>query len=290
MVVTEEILSELKKRGKKEKTKPELLEFYRKLLEIQYEAEQKLGVPEAGLSLKAASQRLGQGLPILRFEELTVDWAYLKDVFIRITELFREYASLFNKPLAPGATKKYGVTRLKRAIRAWFEGSELPVEPGDDAGNELDVLEDILQLTFKPFLTGYRKALISLVRPENWRLGQCPVCGGNPDFAYLDDESGARWLVCSRCDAEWLFQRLQCPCCGTQDQNDLAYFTDDEGRYRLYVCENCKQYLKALDIRIAKSEFIPPLERFFTFDIDAQAREYDYVPCGGSAARGDSEE
>ena len=39
MVVTEEILSELEKRGKEEKTKPELLEFYRKLLEIQYEAE-----------------------------------------------------------------------------------------------------------------------------------------------------------------------------------------------------------------------------------------------------------
>ena len=118
-----------------------------------------------------------------------------------------------------------------------------------------------------------------MVDQENWRRGFCPVCGGNPDIAFLDTERGARWLVCSRCDAEWVFQRLQCPYCGCTDQNALAYFTDDKGSYRLYVCEQCKHYLKAIDLRQAEEGVLMPLERLFTLDIDRQAQEDGYSPC-----------
>ena len=93
------------------------------------------------------------------------------------------------------------------------------------------------------------------------------------------------WLVCSRCDAQWLFQRLECPYCGTTDQNVLAYFTNDEGLYRLYVCEQCKQYLKAIDLRQAKSEVLIPLERLLALHIDKQAQEYGYSPCGNTSAK-----
>ena len=118
---------------------------------------------------------------------------------------------------------------------------------------------------------------------ERWRRRYCPICGGNADFAFLDKERGARWLLCSRFAAEWLFQRLECPYCGTTDQNALAYFADDEGLYRLYVCEQCKRSLKAIDLRQAKSEVLIPLERLLTLDIDAQAKEYGYIPCGQAA-------
>jgi FdhE protein len=71
---------------------------------------------------------------------------------------------------------------------------------------------------------------------------------------------------------------LQCPYCGTQDQNALAYFTDDKGLYRLYVCEQCKHYLKAIDLRQAEAEVLFPLERFYTVDMDRQAQEQGYKP------------
>jgi FdhE protein len=83
-------------------------------------------------------------------------------------------------------------------------------------------------------------------------------------------------LVCSRCDYEWLFQRLQCPYCGNQDQKTLAFFTDDKELYRLYVCEQCRCYLKAIDLRKTETEILLPLERFYTLDLDAQAKEYGY--------------
>jgi len=132
----------------------------------------------------------------------------------------------------------------------------------------------------KPFLFAYSRLLLPEVDQELWRRRYCPVCGGKPDFAYLDKEKGARWLLCSRCDAEWLFLRLQCPYCGTQDQNALAYFTDEEEShlYRLYVCEQCHTYIKAIDLRCTESEVLLPLERVTTLDLDKQVQEKGYKP------------
>ena len=130
----------------------------------------------------------------------------------------------------------------------------------------------------RPFLTSHAETLTSSIDQERWRRKYCPICGGSPDFAFLDKERGSRWLLCSRCDTEWIFQRLECPYCGTQDQKALAYLTDDEGLYRLYTCEQCKRYLKAIDLRQAKAEILLPLERFYTLDMDSQARKQGYSP------------
>ena len=120
--------------------------------------------------------------------------------------------------------------------------------------------------------------MTGLLKPESWRRGYCPICGGSPDFSFLEKEEGARWLMCSRCDTQWLFQRLECPYCGTQDQTALAYFTDDKGLYRLYVCDKCKGYLKTVDLRQAESGINIDLERLLTSDIDIQAQESGYRP------------
>ena len=102
-------------------------------------------------------------------------------------------------------------------------------------------------------------------------------------MAVLKPEYGARWLLCSRCDTEWSFQRLECPYCGTKEQSALSFFTDEEGPYRLYVCDQCKCYLKAIDLRKAKDDIPLPLERLYTIDLDRQAKEYGYHPCQNPA-------
>jgi FdhE protein len=104
-------------------------------------------------------------------------------------------------------------------------------------------------------------------------------------MAFLKRESGARWLLCSRCDTEWLFQRLECPYCGTQEQNALVFFTDEEELYRLYVCERCKCYLKAVDLRKTEAEVLLPLERLYTIDLDTQAVGKGYHSCQKPGAK-----
>lgn len=254
---------------------PKVLEFYRRLLCIQSQA--IVGVPKLGLSENTISNRINCGTPLLEFDDLSIDWALVQDTFEEVTALFANYSEVLGK--TPDSLNKLSSCLvLKEVVKAWFEGA--PLSPWIAVGGvSEDLFEFMIRATIRPILTSHCEALLKFVNQEVWRRGYCPICGGSPNFAFLDKERGARWLLCSRCDAEWLFQRLECPYCGTQNHSALAYFTGDEGLYRLYVCEHCRCFLKAVDLRRAGREVLLPLERFLTLDIDHQAREKGYRPC-----------
>jgi len=271
------ILERLGAREKKEGSLPKTLEFYRRLLRIQSEARFRIGEVRPELSQEAISDRLGSGRPLLEFGDLAIDWQLAQGILEEVTALFRSYPEISTEMPADLKDSLSSPGFLKEAVRTWFEGAQSPPRMAPGSANEA-FLDFLIPAIFKPFLVGHREALLGFVNQELWRRGYCPICGGSPDFAFLDRERGSRWLMCSRCDAEWLFQRLECPNCGTQDQDALAYFTDDKGLYRLYVCEACRQYLKAIDSRLAADEVLLPLERFLTLDIDIQARTSGYGP------------
>lgn len=177
----------------------------------------------------------------------------------------------------------------QEAARVWYEGSSLQplAKQHTISGNMLTLL---VATAMKPFLSAYAEVLLPEIKQEFWRRRYCPICGGRPDFAYLDKERGARWLLCSRCDAEWLFQRLECPGCGSQDQKSLAYYTDDKGLSRLYVCEECKGYLKAIDLRQTEEEILLPLERLLSLELDVQAQRQGYRTCAEVSMNAKDEE
>jgi FdhE protein len=272
-----EYISRLKEEGEKRELPSRLLEFYQKLLCIQSRGEQLIGKITPNLKEETINERLNNGLPLISFDELILDWSLLNDVFTQVTATFADYHDLFDELPQSLEQSKLPTSLSKRVLRAWFKKARLPSTIAVDS-NEYLLLEAILHATLKPFLVSHAKTLISLVNQERWRRDYCPVCGGKPDFAFLDKERGARWLLCSRCDTEWLFQRLQCPYCGTDNQKDLSYFTDDEGIYRLYVCEQCHKYIKAIDLRATKTEVLASLERLLTLDMDRQAQEKGYQP------------
>lgn len=280
------ILKRLQERERKGGPLPKSLEFYRRLLHIQGEVRSFIGAPVLDLSEEFISDRMRRGIPLLGFDDLSIDWSLLQSLFKEVTALFISYSEVLGE--LPEKVKDSGscAALLKEAGRAWFEGELLAPKMAVSSMNEA-ALELVIGATFSPFLVKYGEALIGVVDQDRWRRRYCPICGGNADFAFLDKERGARWLLCFRCDAEWLFQRLECPCCGTQDQDALAYLTDDKGLYRLYVCERCRQYLKAIDLRHADYEVLLPLERFLTLDFDIQAHRDGYSPCakaGGERA------
>ena len=275
--ITSKILKKLEEQEKEEGSLPLLLKFYRKLLQTQSKARKRIGMPKHGLSSEALRNRIQNGLPLVSLIDLNIDWALIRDVFVKIVAVFASYPELFGE--IPERLKKPGAGRLltKRAVQAWFTGKELPSTILEGVSENL--IQTMIQATLQPSLASYGQALIGSVEQEYWRQAYCPICGGSPDLAYLEKEVGARWLLCSRCDSEWLFQRLECPYCGTQDRKALAFFTDEKELYRLYVCEECKCYLKAIDLRKVESEILLPLERLYTLDLDSQAREQGYHSC-----------
>ena len=273
-VETEAIISHLEVKEKQEGLAP-LFKFYLRLLRIQLKVEQKLAsrlVPS--LTKEAIDERITGGTPLISFDELALDESLLAATFTEVVNTFAEYPELIGE--IPGRLKEPGVVGglLPKAIKAWFDGVE--VEPVLGEGRK-QVLEAIVHAAVKPFLVSHAKTVRGSIDQERWRRGYCPVCGGRPDFSYLDKERGSRWLVCARCDTEWLFQRLDCPFCRNQEQSKLGYFVDESGLYRLYLCEKCKRYLKTIDLRPAKEEVLLSLERLSTLDLDRQAKEQGYT-------------
>ena len=272
------ILQKLDELEQRDGKLPDFIQLYRQLLRLQSETRSWFTVPKPKLAEDVISDRLTQGIPLLSFEDLSLDWVQVKGLFRKIINSVAKASpdvSTEVKTLRNILSKK---AVLEEVVKAWYEGSSLiPIAARHSVDDEL--LGLVVAAVVKPFLSAQSEVLLPKVNQESWRRRYCPICGGRPDFAYLDEERGARWLLCSRCDAEWLFQRLECPYCGCQDQNALAYFTDDTGPYRLYVCDQCKRYLKAIALRQAKSDILLPLERLFTFEFDMQAREDGYRSC-----------
>lgn len=277
-VETDAVISFLEEKERKEGTLPNLLEFYRQLLRVQSKVEKKLTSRlESGLSREVINKRIDEGIPLIAFDELALDWQLLAATFNETKIIFAHYAELFNSSFERLMELSADALLTVPALKHWFEKQKLPstISVG---GLDKKLVDSIIHATIKPFLTSHAKALRDSIDQERWRRSYCPICGGSSDFALLDAERGSRWLSCSRCDTEWAFQRLQCPYCNTQDQNDLSYFTEDTGQYRLYICERCKTYLKTVDLRQAEGQVILPLERFHTLDMDRQAVEMGYKP------------
>ncbi len=271
---TDLTLARLDEMARQDGMLPELLTFYRGLLLIQARVGHELNTPDPGLDPDMVRVRNEEGKPMLSPEEMSFDPPLLQSALQEVSDLFGKHASLF----ASTAEEISSLTSNganEETVRAWLNG---PV-PERAGSADSPLLQEMLRAAIRPFLTAHARPLADLVDQPSWRHGYCPVCGGNPDFAYLEADNGARWLVCCRCDTTWAFQRLECPYCGSTDQDTLSYFTDDKSLYRLYVCEQCHRYLKTIDLRKAEETVLIPLERLLTLEIDAQARGLGYLPC-----------
>jgi FdhE protein len=281
----EVLLKKLAAEGKRRGFPPRFVEFYQKLFHIQSEAESHIGQVAPVLTREKAKQCLANGSPLLVFDELALDWTLVQDILAQVVALFAEYSDLLGELPRNLKEMEPHPSLPKEVAKAWFELTKLTETTFGTS--EYLLFEAIIHATLKPFLVSQAKALISLVDQESWRREYCPICGGRPDLAFLDKEKGSRWLMCSRCDTRWLYQRLQCPYCRTQNPDALSFFTDDTGLYRLYVCEQCHKYIKAVDLRCSEPEVSLPLERIFTLDIDRQAEEKGYRP-GHSDIQGET--
>jgi hypothetical protein len=241
---------------------PESIELYVRLTRLQLEARTDIEIIGAHPSQKEIDERVGFGFRSLEFDGLLLDWSKIETLFRQALMIIGEYS--------PSANSDSAVP-LRQTVELWYNKQPLPHD-----GQDEDIVNVAVHSAVKPFLAMWTEELLPMIGQEKWRRGYCPVCGGTPNFAYLESENGARWLCCPRCDAEWLFQRLECPFCGNTEQKELAFFTGEEGLYRVYTCEACKGYLKAVDLRKSSKDIAMPLEWIKTLDLDRQACERGY--------------
>jgi FdhE protein len=164
--------------------------------------------------------------------------------------------------------------QVRGLVDAYLEEGklELAEQPEETQGIVTFVVINALH----PFLRAFTAVLAPLIEDEKWYQRVCPVCGGEPDFGYLEEKVGGLRLLCCRCDGVWTYRRGECTFCGNGDQGTFAYYLDDEETSRLYVCDDCHRYLKILDGRHTSSNPLLPVQRILTIGMDIAAREQGY--------------
>jgi FdhE protein len=256
--------------------KPELAEtivLHHALLLAQADA--RVSLPRLEMEPEEAKALLQQGIPLLQPEAIEVDW----EVFAQLCDEICHIASQHKPELGEELERVrafLGSHPDKRSLVVDYLRGR-PLEGEGRVGVNGELLAFVLNNALHPFLRACAEALTLLVDDSLWYRGRCPVCGGQPDFAFLEAGSGARHLLCSRCDSQWLFRRLECPFCGAAEPDKLIYYSSEDEVYRLYVCQSCNRYLKTIDLRQVARKVIPPVERIITVAMDVAAREAGYI-------------
>jgi FdhE protein len=257
---------------------PELadhLNLHADLLAAGMAAAVSVTVPE--VSAEEAQARCAAGAPLLRAQDIPLNSTSLWQTFERVCAIASQrrpdLAGPFDELLA---LSQNAPCRLKASMRRYLVVGEVETGAAGLTQQE-ELLVFAFSYTLRPVLRACAERLAPQLSQELWQRGACPICGGEPDFALLDDKAGTRYLVCSRCDTRWLYPRVKCPFCDTSDPSDLAYYPWEDGRYRLYTCGACRRYLKAMDMRQAGAQGMPAeVARVLTVDMDVAAREEGY--------------
>jgi hypothetical protein len=257
----------------------DLLDFYRDLYSVQFEAKAGLPGPEARpvpvvRDEMAMHWRLEGGIPQLTFDQLAIE----PDSFLALAHKVADVLLRHN----PGWLidwQEWPQEKLIGQAQMVFEtwdtltaprSTPLPVTGAPQPGA---VHPAALAVGF--CLAAYLQVAAEIILPHLdlslWSRGYCPVCGGQPNMAFLEEERGARRLMCARCASLWPYSRAGCPFCRSRDKQD--YYRSDDGVYRLYVCPHCHRYLKTMDRREVHRPVYPMVERLITVGMDLAARQ-----------------
>lgn len=157
-----------------------------------------------------------------------------------------------------GATLRAGPEKLRAATLRRFHDADLPgLVSRWLAGEELPATDRYLVraaatpvLEALPELAGEASGL-----PVERAARLCPYCGGRPQLSYFGVSGEAlltapRHLLCSICSQSWVYPRMVCAGCGSDDTAKLPIFadTDQFANVRADACEVCHRYLLTVDL------------------------------------------
>lgn len=211
------------------------------------------------LSLEEMALRLSSGQPLITFDRLPIDWTEARLLFRQVTDILRRHDALE----VPAAAKIHEMARspdLPEMARRWFESGT--------CGTGFDMFDEVMAWALRPFLVRTAEVLQQRGSFGGWKRGVCPVCGGEPDFACITP-TGARLLICCRCQANWPTEPFACPFCGENDRQRITSFATPDGTYRVTACQSCRRYLKTLDGRRAGRTVMPAVDAVATLPLDA---------------------
>ena len=263
---------------------PELadaVDMHLELLEMQRRIQGRVPLPSLELNAEILARHQAQGRPLLRFENIPLDLTDLRLMVRQTAEVLRRFGTL-EEPDYQNVQALGRDMKLLAVVGQWYRSvaeravASLGVSPGADqpAGDEM--VNQVLGLAMRPFLSRCAEVVQQRADLSVWTHPHCALCGGEPDLAVITP-AAERHLVCSRCTLRWKFEPLTCPYCRNSNRAQITSFATPDGRYRVYACDVCRRYLKAYDARRATRPLMPIVDSVATLPLDAAAIQRGYT-------------
>jgi hypothetical protein len=243
------------------------------LLGAQRRVQARVPLPSAAFDRRKPDHTLCR--PALQFKDIPIDWSDFRLMIRQTADILRRFETL---ELAD-YDRIQGLARdgqIESVVAGWFEAAMAPARRRADArSHEREMLDQVLMLAMRPFLARCAEALLPRLELSDWHHPSCPLCGGEPEFAFINT-AAERLLICGRCTGQWRFDPITCPYCENNDRNRITSFTSRDGRYRIYACDECHRYLKAFDGRDGSRPALLAVDSIATLPLDAAAIQRGY--------------
>ncbi len=265
---------------KKRPSHKEILDFFKYIIREQYKIKPLIRVKRIDINEETAKNQMREGFPLIDKKDIKLNMDLAVTLFKNICRTLQRN----NKKASPEIKKinqalRKGEIDLEEIFKNLIAGDKAYAgSTGENTGYNKGLLLFLAESSINPFFEAYAGKLKGYVDQEIWYKGYCPVCGSAPTTGELRPDVGERFLQCSSCGFHWRFIRLACPFCGNEDNKKLRYFhTEADGKaYRVDVCEECKKYIKTIDLREIKEEIVPLADDIGTLHLDIIAQNEGY--------------
>jgi formate dehydrogenase maturation protein FdhE len=245
------------------------------LLQMQRRVQVRVPLPAMSLDAGVLDAAVAAGKPILTFDQVPIDWSDLRFLVRSTADAMRTHDAIEDDDFRRIDVLCRDAERLAPALRNWYEAARPVPAGGGTVAADIAGLEPLLVQAMRPFLSRCADAVMARTTFAGWNFGNCPLCGGEPDFSVITP-AAERLLICSRCTTRWRFTQLGCPFCLNEDRRRITSFATRDGLYRLNGCDVCQRYLKAYDGRNAPRPVMPVVDAIATLPLDAAAVQRGY--------------
>jgi Protein involved in formate dehydrogenase formation len=241
------------------------------LLGIQRRVQARVPLPSATFDQRKPNHELCR--PVLEFKDIPIDWSDFRLMIRQTADILRRFETLESADY----DRIQGLARdgqIEGVVANWYEAA-VARRRAEPQTAERELLDQVLLLAMRPFLARCAEALLPRLELSEWHQPCCPLCGGEPEFAFITPAAD-RLLICGRCTGQWRFDAITCPYCENKDRSRITSFTSRDGRYRIYACDECQRYLKAFDGRDGSRPARLAVDSIATLPLDAAAIQRGY--------------
>jgi FdhE protein len=259
----------------------EILDFFKYIIREQYKIKPLIKVEQNDINEETVKNQMKEGFPLIDRKDIKLDMASATALFTKLSKGLQRKGvgiSVEAKKISQAVRKKE--LDLEELFRRVLEGDKGYVDfISNKTGLHKWLLTFLAESSINPILEAYADRVKEYVDQESWGRGYCPVCGSQPVIGELRSDGGQRFLHCSACGFQWRFKRLSCPFCGNEDvKKHRHFYIEKEGKgYRVDVCDECKKYIKTIDLKEIRAEVIPLVDDVGTLHLDILAEKEGYT-------------